>query len=76
MKKPIYFEVKLYLETGVYHYEGGILYADSWDDAAKQIHEIYQDDLVSMSIEMFDEYDFIFPLKKAREIKSLIKNEE
>ncbi len=65
---PYYYEVKLY-EDGEYFEEGGFAYASDWDTAAKDLQEMYKDSLLSMTIEMFDSYEFSFSLEKARKVK-------
>ena len=65
---PYYYEVKLF-EEGEYFEEGGFAYASDWDIAAKNLQEAYRDSLVSMTIEMFDNYELSFPIEKARKVK-------
>ena len=70
-KYPFYFEVKCDDGTQTYE-EGGFAYAADWDEAAAVVKEAYGDELVSMHLEMFDNYEFCFPLAKARKIKEVM----
>ena len=47
-------------------------YAESWEDAAKQLSKYYGDELISMYIELYDTGDFTFSVEKARIIKDLM----
>lgn len=74
-KYPVYWEVEVYGEDGNYQ-EGGILFATDWDDAARQIREVYEDDLLMMKIEMFDTLSTIFPIEKARQVREMIADDD
>lgn len=67
-KYPFYFEVTLDMDGSIVK-EGGFAYAADWDEAANVLKDAYRDELLSMTIEMFDSYEFFFPIEKARKIK-------
>lgn len=67
-KYPFYFEVTLWIDNETVK-EGGFAYATDWDEAALILKDTYADELISMTIEMYDNYSFCFPLEKARKIK-------
>ena len=65
---PVYYEATCDSGEEKY-YDGGIFYAESWEDAAKQLSEYYKDELISIHIELYDIGDFTFSREKARFIK-------
>lgn len=69
---PYYFEVKCY-DGESYFEEGGFSYASDWDEAARDIKDTYGDELCSMKIEMYDHYEFAFPIATARKIKEAMQ---
>ena len=68
---PIYYEATCDSGEEKY-YDGGFFYAESWEDAAKQLSEYYGDELVSIHIELYEIGDFTFSVEKARAIKDLM----
>lgn len=70
-KYPYYYEVKCY-DGENYFEEGGFSYAADWDEAARDLKETYCDELCSMKIEMYDNWEFSFPIDKARKIKEIM----
>lgn len=72
-KYPVYFEVKLYIEGEGEVCEGGILYADNYEEAMREIEHVYKDDLVSVFIQLLETYSLCLPLEKAKAIRGLIE---
>ena len=68
---PAYFEVKLCID-GQEQEEGGFIYAHNFVEAMKTIEDAYSDDIISCHIELFDNFSFCLPVKKARLIKEII----
>lgn len=72
-KLPYYFEVTYYAPTDegtTIMKDGGFDYAESYALAAQNLTDIYdQDDIISIHIEMLEEYSFIFPIEQAQAIK-------
>lgn len=67
----VYFEVKTYDGEDTY-YSGGLLHANDWGDAADQLRDYYGDELMSMTIELYDSDIIAFDVSVAREIKTII----
>ncbi len=59
-------------KTNTYTEDNGILYVDSFADAAQQIEDCYADELESMNIELFDISIFTFSSEYLPMIKKLI----
>ena len=68
---PVYFEVKLCIDDKEQE-EGGFIYAHNFVEAMKTIEDAYSDDMISCHIELFDNFSFCLPIKKARLIKEII----
>ena len=68
---PVYYEAVCDSGEEKY-YDGGFFYAESWEDAAKQLSEYYEDKLISIHIELYEIGDFTFSLEKANAIKDLM----
>ena len=68
---PVYYEAVCDSGEEKY-YDGGFFYAESWEDAAKQLSEYYGDELISIHIELYEIGDFTFSLEKANAIKDLM----
>lgn len=56
-------------QHGVTH---GILFSDSWADAAKQLEEYYGEEIESMHIEMFEDGLIEFPAEYYNSIHSIL----
>lgn len=67
----VYFEVKTYDGEDTC-YSGGFFYANDWSDAADHLRDYYGDELMSMTIEMYDSDTMAFDINTAREIKTIV----
>ena len=67
----VYFEVKTYDGEDTC-YSGGFIYANDWGDAAEQLRNYYGDELMSMTIELYDNDAMMFDISTAREIKTIV----
>lgn len=65
-KYCVYYEIKWYDDAIIE--EGGFFYASSCQNAAETLEKIY-DNIESMTIELYDNLSFVFPIEKARELK-------
>ena len=69
---PTYFEV-IFETCGEKIEEGGFFFSSGYQDATKQIQAAYEDsDISSMKIEIYEFYEFNFPIEKARAIKEMM----
>lgn len=59
-------------KTSIHDEDNGILYVDSFADAATQIEDYYADELETMSIELFDAGFFHFSSEYLPIIKKII----
>ena len=53
--------------------ECGIIYADSFADAAKKIEEVYGDEMFDLSITLYDSSLFTFPQDKMPIIRQILE---
>ena len=68
------FTVHLYLSPEEPDFvEGGIIYADSFADAAKKIEEAYGDEMFDLSITLYDSSLFTFPQDKMPIIRQILE---
>ena len=77
-KYAVYYEVELYIEEDNENFkEGGFFYASSYEEAAAELEVAYRDsNLMSMSIEIWDNFELTFPVNKAREIRNIMREEQ
>lgn len=70
------FTVHLYIDPEKPDFvECGIVYADSFADAAKKIEEAYGDELFDLSITLYDNALFHFPQEKMPIIRQILEEE-
>jgi hypothetical protein len=74
-KYPVYYEAKYIFddEPEVIRNDGGFIFAESYADAAQQIEARYGNDLVSMTLEMLDDWALVFEINEARKIKDMVE---
>lgn len=74
-KYPVYYEAKYIFddEPDVIRNDGGFIIAESYVDASQQIEERYGNDLVSMTLEMLDDWALVFEINEARKIKDMVE---
>ena len=74
-KYPFYYEATYCDDAEIIH-EGGFIIAVDYADAMQQIVGIYEPGLVDIKLECLDSCALFFPVKKAREIKKIIEEED
>jgi hypothetical protein len=69
---PYYFEVTTF-EDGEECVSGGFSYAENYTEAAADISQAFgESNIIDVKIEIFDTYEFTFPVEKARKIKEIM----
>ena len=71
-KYPFYYEVKQHEAGEEEINEGGIILAVDHSDAMKQLAELYEPGIVSITIEYLKVDSLVFSIDKARELKEWV----